>query len=97
MATKQEVLASLRETGVITVLRTDNPVDLVAVAEASSKGGIKFIEITMTIPGALDIIKEAVGKLKGTGVYIGAGDGARRSDGQSRYSRRSGLRGRPCL
>jgi 2-dehydro-3-deoxyphosphogluconate aldolase/(4S)-4-hydroxy-2-oxoglutarate aldolase len=73
MLRKDEVLAELRQTGVVAVLRTENPADLVAVAEALSAGGVKFIEITMTTPGALGVIQEATAQLRGQGVFIGAG------------------------
>ena len=73
MATKQQVMSSLRETGVVAVIRTESQTDLVSVAKALSDGGVKFIEITMTIPGALDIIRDASAQLKGTDIYIGVG------------------------
>ena len=70
---KQEVLNSLRTTGIVAVIRTETPGDLVAVARALSEGGVRFVEITMTTPGALDIIREAVAQLKDANVFIGAG------------------------
>jgi 2-dehydro-3-deoxyphosphogluconate aldolase/(4S)-4-hydroxy-2-oxoglutarate aldolase len=73
MPTKHEVLAALKQCGVVAIIRTENPEDLVSVAKALSQGGVKFIEITMTVPGALDIIRDAVAALKGEDVYIGAG------------------------
>ena len=73
MPGKHEVMASLRDTGVVAVIRTENPKDLVKVSRALAKGGVKFTEITMTVPGALDIIKDAVYQLKDEDVYIGAG------------------------
>lgn len=73
MPTKHEVLAALKQSGVVAILRTENPEDLVSVAKALSRGGVKFIEITMTVPGALEIIRDAVAELKGEDVYIGAG------------------------
>jgi 2-dehydro-3-deoxyphosphogluconate aldolase/(4S)-4-hydroxy-2-oxoglutarate aldolase len=73
MPKKFEILAALRDSGVVAILRTENPSDLVAVSKALVEGGIKFVEITLTVPGALQIIAEAVAELKGTGVYIGAG------------------------
>jgi 2-dehydro-3-deoxyphosphogluconate aldolase/(4S)-4-hydroxy-2-oxoglutarate aldolase len=66
-------MAALRETGVVAVIRTENPGDLVAVAKALGEGGIKFVEITMTIPGALDIIREATTALKNADIFVGAG------------------------
>ena len=73
MAAKHEVMAALRKSGVVAVIRTDNPEDLVAVARALQKGGVKFVEITMTIPGALEIIREATAELKDTDMLVGVG------------------------
>jgi 2-dehydro-3-deoxyphosphogluconate aldolase / (4S)-4-hydroxy-2-oxoglutarate aldolase len=73
MTEKQNVLAALRETGLIAVIRTDNPGDLVGAAKALREGGVKLIEITMTIPDALRIIEAAAAQLKNEDVYIGAG------------------------
>jgi len=73
VAMKQEVLTALRASGVVAVIRTENPRDLVAVAEALGKGGVRFVEITMTVPGALEIIRDAVAQLRDARLYIGAG------------------------
>jgi 2-dehydro-3-deoxyphosphogluconate aldolase/(4S)-4-hydroxy-2-oxoglutarate aldolase len=51
----------------------ENPVDLVDVARALREGGVKFFEITMTIPGALDLIGEAAQRLGDDDLHIGAG------------------------
>jgi 2-dehydro-3-deoxyphosphogluconate aldolase/(4S)-4-hydroxy-2-oxoglutarate aldolase len=73
VATKLEVLAVLRASGVVAVIRTENPADLVAVAKALGKGGVRFVEITLTVPGALDIIRDAASEAGSAGVFIGAG------------------------
>jgi 2-dehydro-3-deoxyphosphogluconate aldolase/(4S)-4-hydroxy-2-oxoglutarate aldolase len=73
MSTKQKILNTLRETGIIAVIRTEDPNDLVGAAKALCEGGVKLIEITLTVPGALKIIEEAVSQLKHDEVYIGAG------------------------
>ena len=73
MTKKHEALASLRSSGVVAIIRTENPEDLVTVSMALGEGGVKFVEITMTVPGALEIIRDAVAQLKGTDVFIGAG------------------------
>ena len=73
MKAKHEVMAALRESGVVAVLRTENPADLVEVCRALNKGGVKFVEITMTIPGALEIVHEATRQLADTEVLIGVG------------------------
>jgi len=73
MKSKQDALAALRDSGVVAIIRTETPRDLVGVARALSAGGVRFVEITMTVPGALEIIREAVASLGGTDVLIGAG------------------------
>ena len=49
---KDEVMACLRQSGVVAVIRTENPTDLVAVSKALAAGGLRFVEITLTVPGA---------------------------------------------
>lgn len=73
MLDKHAVLSALKKSGVIAVIRTDNPDDLIGVAKALSAGGLRFIEITMTIPGAMKIIEETISRLKNKEIYIGAG------------------------
>jgi 2-dehydro-3-deoxyphosphogluconate aldolase/(4S)-4-hydroxy-2-oxoglutarate aldolase len=58
--------------GVIAVLRADSPSQLVSTAAALVEGGVRSVEVTMTTPGALDVVKEAVRELKGKAI-IGVG------------------------
>jgi len=44
--------------GVVAVLRGDSPEEVVRMAEQAIAGGIKVIEVTMTVPFALDAIKQ---------------------------------------
>jgi 2-dehydro-3-deoxyphosphogluconate aldolase/(4S)-4-hydroxy-2-oxoglutarate aldolase len=43
------------------------------VVDAISSGGIKIIEVTMSVPNALDVIKELSGYCKDEGVTLGVG------------------------
>jgi 2-dehydro-3-deoxyphosphogluconate aldolase / (4S)-4-hydroxy-2-oxoglutarate aldolase len=70
---KQEVLDSLRASGVVAVIRTETPRELVAVSKALGEGGVKFVEVTMTTPGAKEIIREMVAQLGDSKVFVGAG------------------------
>jgi 2-dehydro-3-deoxyphosphogluconate aldolase/(4S)-4-hydroxy-2-oxoglutarate aldolase len=70
---KKEILSKLRKSGVVAVIRTRTASDLITVSRALSEGGVLFVEITMTIPGALGVIQDAVDQLKDAEVYIGAG------------------------
>ncbi|HYA44274.1 MAG TPA: bifunctional 4-hydroxy-2-oxoglutarate aldolase/2-dehydro-3-deoxy-phosphogluconate aldolase [Acidimicrobiales bacterium] len=69
---KHSVLQTLLETGVVAVIRVDDPTDLLEVSRALSVGGVRMVEITMTVPGALDIIG-SVSRQLGDEVFIGAG------------------------
>ena len=73
MTEKREVIKALEETGVIAILRTENTEILSTVAKALYDGGIKIIEITMTVPGALEILRETISTLNKKDVYIGMG------------------------
>jgi 2-dehydro-3-deoxyphosphogluconate aldolase/(4S)-4-hydroxy-2-oxoglutarate aldolase len=72
MSKKQEILTRLKACRVVAVVRTDNPGDLIELGRALLKGGVSFLEITMTVPKALTIIEQAVDALKDE-VIIGAG------------------------
>ena len=72
MSTRAENLASIKAGGVVAVLRADSPDNLVQVAQAIGRGGVGAVEITMTTPGALDVIGECAKRL-GEGFLLGAG------------------------
>jgi 2-dehydro-3-deoxyphosphogluconate aldolase/(4S)-4-hydroxy-2-oxoglutarate aldolase len=57
----------------VAVIRADKAEDLVDVGRALRQGGVQFIEITMTVPGALAVIERATTALQHDDVYIGAG------------------------
>ena len=55
---KLRVLQQLTEAGVVAVLRADSPEEVAEMARRAIKGGIKAIEITMTVPFALRAIEQ---------------------------------------
>ncbi|MDR1587975.1 MAG: hypothetical protein LBS57_11010, partial [Treponema sp.] len=73
MTDRREVIKTLEETGVIAILRTENAEVLSMVAKALYEGGIKHIEITMTVPGAPEILRETQKVINKKDVYIGMG------------------------
>ena len=57
---KQEVRALIEKIGIVPVIRTASPQEARFAAEAVWQGGIPIVEITMTIPHALEVISELV-------------------------------------
>jgi len=58
--TKQEVRARIEQIGIIPSIRVSSKEDAQFAAEAVSSGGIPIVEITMTVPGAIDLISNLV-------------------------------------
>jgi len=56
--TREEVCACIKETGIIPAIRVSNPDDAMFAAHAVFNGGILVAEMTTTIPGATDVIRE---------------------------------------
>jgi 2-dehydro-3-deoxyphosphogluconate aldolase/(4S)-4-hydroxy-2-oxoglutarate aldolase len=69
---KQDILQRMRETGVVPVVRAESAGEALAVAEAIRQGGIPVLEITMTVPGAVNVIGEVAARY-GDDVLVGAG------------------------
>jgi 2-dehydro-3-deoxyphosphogluconate aldolase / (4S)-4-hydroxy-2-oxoglutarate aldolase len=69
---RQEVVQTLLETGVVAVVRVDQPAELTGLASALVKGGVRMVEMTMTVPGALQAIEATVREF-GEEALIGAG------------------------
>jgi len=73
MIKKYETVNDILECGVVAVVRAESKEQGFKIIEAVAKSGIKAIEITLTVPGAVDIIKELVEAYKDTDLIIGAG------------------------
>jgi 2-dehydro-3-deoxyphosphogluconate aldolase/(4S)-4-hydroxy-2-oxoglutarate aldolase len=69
---KEKVRERILEIGIVPVVRAASAREACAAADAVCEGGIPIVEITMTVPGALDVIRELVKKC-GLDVLIGAG------------------------
>ena len=70
---KIETIKKIVDLGIVAVIRAESKENAIKVIEAVKKGGIKALEITMTVPGAVDIIKELSEVYKNEDVIIGAG------------------------
>jgi len=70
---REEVLKSILDAGVVAVIRGDSKEEALKIVDAVSKGGIKIMELTMTVPNPIEVVKEVAEKYKGTDVIVGAG------------------------
>lgn len=69
---KDQVLQGLLSSKVVAVIRMTDAEKLSRVAAALLEGGIKALEVTMTVPGAAGIIRE-MARSKAPGTLVGAG------------------------
>jgi 2-dehydro-3-deoxyphosphogluconate aldolase / (4S)-4-hydroxy-2-oxoglutarate aldolase len=69
---KQAVRECIIHVGIVPVVRCATPREAHLAAEAVSKGGIPIVEITMTVPGAVEVIRGLV-KSAGSQLLVGAG------------------------
>jgi len=68
---KAEIIQTIRDIGIIPVVRASSPEEAVQVVEAIMAGGLPVLEITMTVPGAVQVIKELVERFDDA--IVGAG------------------------
>jgi len=69
---KQRVRERIVEIGIVPVVRASSPREARMAADAVCEGGIPIVEITMTVPGAVDVIRELT-KSGSSDVLVGAG------------------------
>jgi 2-dehydro-3-deoxyphosphogluconate aldolase/(4S)-4-hydroxy-2-oxoglutarate aldolase len=69
---KKEVLEGLKRGGLVPVLRAPSADVALAISEVLCKAGLTALEITMTVPGAVEVIRTLVSKL-GKDMLVGAG------------------------
>jgi len=69
---KITVLQRIRATGLIPVVRAESAELAMRAVEAIKAGGVDVLEVTMTVPGAIDVIAKLAATF-GTEVVIGAG------------------------
>jgi len=69
---KTDVIQRIRDTGLIPVVRAESADLAMRAVEAIKAGGVDVLEVTMTVPGAIDVIAKLAATF-GTEVVIGAG------------------------
>jgi 2-dehydro-3-deoxyphosphogluconate aldolase/(4S)-4-hydroxy-2-oxoglutarate aldolase len=68
---KEQLRNRVEEVGIVPVIRTSSAEDARFAVEEVAHGGIPIIEVTMTVPGAIDVIREIAKNVPS--VIIGAG------------------------
>jgi len=70
--TKQDAASRILEIGIVPVVRAASAKQTLRAVEAVCAGGIPIVEITMTVPGAVEVIAQLAQSM-GSEVLIGAG------------------------
>jgi 2-dehydro-3-deoxyphosphogluconate aldolase/(4S)-4-hydroxy-2-oxoglutarate aldolase len=69
---RQSTVAALERLGVVAVIRLRDAAKLRAVVDALAAGGVRALEVTMTVPGAVGLMRELSATLP-SDVLLGAG------------------------
>ncbi len=71
-AGRTSIVRAVEDAGVVAVIRIKEAAKVSAVVETLAAGGVRVLEITMTVPGAIEVIR-AVSRALPDGVVLGAG------------------------
>lgn len=69
---KEEIISAIKDVGIVAVIRAESAEEAFKLISAVKDGGINNIEVTMTVPGAIDVIKD-VSEKYGDEIVLGAG------------------------
>ncbi len=72
MRDRAQILKSIEDCGLIVVVRAESARQAMEIAQAVAQGGISAVEITMTVPDAVSVLKEAR-KILPQDILLGAG------------------------
>jgi len=70
--TREDVVRQVEQAGIVAVIRLKEPEKVRAVADAIAEGGVRALEVTMTVPGAVDLIRQLAPTMP-PGFLLGAG------------------------
>lgn len=73
MQKKLRTLQTIHESGAVLIVRLENAGLAERAAEAAIDGGFRALEITLSIPGAVEVIRRLAAKHGPSGVAVGAG------------------------
>jgi 2-dehydro-3-deoxyphosphogluconate aldolase/(4S)-4-hydroxy-2-oxoglutarate aldolase len=69
---RPEAVAEVEKLGIVAIIRMPDPAALRAVVDALAEGGVRALEVTMTVPRAIELIAEIAPTLP-AGFLFGAG------------------------
>ena len=72
MRTKEQVLLSIKDSGMVAVVRGETSDKAIEIVEKCIEGGIKAIELTFTVPYAHRVIED-ISRKYGDSIILGAG------------------------
>ena len=70
---KLKVLGSIIESGLVAIIRAESSEQAARMAEACARGGVAALEVTFTVPGAAEVIRDLVKHYPADELIIGAG------------------------
>jgi len=70
---KLKTMQRIIDCGIVAVVRAEGPEQALKIAEAVKAGGVEAIEIALTVPGAIDVIRELARAYRNGEILIGAG------------------------
>ena len=88
--TREAITREIEAHGVVAIIRMKEPDRLRAVIDALAAGGLRAIEVTMTVPGAIDLIAQIAPTLPrdflfGAGTVLDADTASRAIDAGARF------------
>jgi 2-dehydro-3-deoxyphosphogluconate aldolase/(4S)-4-hydroxy-2-oxoglutarate aldolase len=72
LETREAIVRAIEELGIVAVIRMRDPAKLRAVVDALVDGGVRALEVTMTVPNAVSLIRELAPTMP-EGFLLGAG------------------------
>jgi 2-dehydro-3-deoxyphosphogluconate aldolase / (4S)-4-hydroxy-2-oxoglutarate aldolase len=90
MTARQRIVDAIEQCGVVAVIRLKDPDKLRGVVDALAAGGVRALEITMTVPRAIELIAQVAptlpaGFLLGAGTVITADEARRAVDAGAQF------------
>jgi 2-dehydro-3-deoxyphosphogluconate aldolase / (4S)-4-hydroxy-2-oxoglutarate aldolase len=87
---RERVLAEVERCGVVAIIRMKDPGRLAGVVDALLEGGVRVLEVTMTVPGAVELIRGLASTLPpelvlGAGTVLDVGTAERVIDAGAKF------------